>query len=188
MINWEKMTWKQHWEKFARPELLTHLLQESIPLLKHIHWTVEEINEAYCRTKIPFTKEIANQFHTIQASVYLVVADYTGGIALGSLFRTLPVFGIHPVKSGYGINLWLYKSEIKFSFPLVDSFTITCKIPEEGICKIRKRFFSKRPVVKRLEINYHYNNNVVLTSYMTYYAQLVKYDNWLKNVNNLRNV
>lgn len=64
------------------------------------------------KTILPLNIASTNQHITHQAAVMLIAADYTGGIALGTLLDNVPLVGIHPQSTDYGAYLWGARADI----------------------------------------------------------------------------
>jgi hypothetical protein len=60
----------------------------------------------------------------------LLAADYTGGIALGSLFKDIPIIGFHAQRTDYGAYLWGAAANIKWLRPSTDDLICKSAIPE----------------------------------------------------------
>ena len=73
---------------------------------------------------LPRSVESSNQHIAHQAAVILIAADYTGGVALGTLLHGAPLVGIHPQKTDYGASLWGAKADIKWIKPSVDDVDV----------------------------------------------------------------
>jgi hypothetical protein len=176
----QEIPWEEHCQKYCNPFLSTELLRKAVPLLDYVNWRVEEVKEGYCHSIIPVQKETTNQHKTIQSSTFFLSADYTGGIALGGLFKGLPTFGVHSVEDGYGISLWLIRAELKFKKPGTSDLKISSGVSKDKIDKIRDRFFKRKPVIERLEVTFENDGYIVSKGLMTYFAQLTTYEAWLK--------
>ena len=127
----ERCSLEEHLRKYGQPDDVTSLLWKSVPLLKHSGWYVDAIEEGFCRSVFPATAVTTNQHHTLQGATYLLAGDYTGGIALGSLFLGAPIFGVHAVRSGFGNNLWLSHVNLKYTAPAYDDMAVTCRVEKE---------------------------------------------------------
>ena len=83
---------------------------------------------------LPLISPSTNQHCTHRAALLFLAADYTGGIAVGSLIPGRPLMGVHPVApTEQTTSLWLVKGEIKFLRPSVGRLEIAADIePERG--------------------------------------------------------
>ena len=184
-FEWHNIPWNEHYNKYCNPTVTTTLLQKAVPLLKYTGWCVDEIKEGFCQSKIPVKDATTNQHATLQSSTFFLAADYTGGIALYTLLRGLPTFGVHPVEDGEGISLWLIRSELKFKKPGTSDLKISSCVSKDKIDKIRDRFFTRKPVIERLEVTFENDGYIISKGFMTYFAQLMSYEDWLKNASGL---
>lgn len=181
------ISWDEHYQNFCNPELTTALLKNSVPLLNFVNWRVEEVREGYCHSFISTIDKTPNKCTSLQSSTLFLAADYTGGIALYTLLRGIPSFGITPVETGNGVCLWLIRSEFEFNEPATTHLKIFSHVPKNSFCKIKDRFFRKKPVIERLEITFENNGHIASRGFMTYYAQLTDYNEWLTMGNKSNN-
>lgn len=93
------------------------LFHRAVPALRFLNWSIEEIERGFAVTRLPLNVESSNQYITQQAALMLLAADYTGGIALSTLFRDAPVIGFHPQRTHYGAYLWGAAAKIKWLLP-----------------------------------------------------------------------
>ena len=91
------VAWEEDYRKRMNPGLVTQLLHDSVPVLKTVDWRVEEVSDGGCHTVLPPRFSSINQHGTHQAALISLSADYTGGIALATLIRGVPVIGVHQV-------------------------------------------------------------------------------------------
>jgi hypothetical protein len=82
-------------------------LRSAVPVLGHVGWEVLDVAEGFARTLLPLNEASTNQHGSHQAALMVLAADYTGGIALGTLFRGCPIAGVHPRAAREGAALWL---------------------------------------------------------------------------------
>ena len=73
-----------------------------MPVLSFLKWRISKIERGFTQTILPLNVESSNQYITQQAALMLLAADYTGGIALCTLFNEIPVMGFHPMQSDFG--------------------------------------------------------------------------------------
>ena len=143
-------------------------------------WRVEEIQVGYCRSMVPLARRARNQHQSHQAATFCLAADYTGGIALYTLLRGLPTFGVHPAEGGWGLNLWLLKSDLKFLKPSTSDLTISARLKPERYGRITRRFFKGDRVIESVAVVMENGGEVVCTGSMTYFIQLMDYRRWLE--------
>ena len=124
----------ESWEadRKVRYELapLTAFFYRSVPSLKYLNWTIEDIGRGWAVTRLPLNVESSNQYITQQAALMLLAADYTGGIALSTLFKDTPIIGFHPQTTDYGAYLWGAAASIKWLRPSTDDLICKSTIPE----------------------------------------------------------
>jgi O-methyltransferase involved in polyketide biosynthesis/acyl-coenzyme A thioesterase PaaI-like protein len=122
------------WEadRHARFEIgpLISSFHRSVPSLGYLNWTIEEIERGYAVTRLPLNVESSNQYVTQQAALMLLAADYTGGIALSTLFEETPIIGFHPQLTDFGAYLWGAAATIKWLRPSTDDLILKSSIPE----------------------------------------------------------
>ena len=106
---------------------LTESFHRSVPSLKYLNWTIEEIERGYAATRLPLNVESSNQYITQQAALMLLAADYTGGIALSTLFRE--TLGLEFVASGTG-KVGQVTSRVVFEecVPGLDCVNLVCMV------------------------------------------------------------
>lgn len=177
-MNQATFTWDEHFETFGRPEYLTGLLQDSVPLLKHAGWHLTDVEEGFCRSILPATHATTNQHRALQASTFLLAGDYTGGIALGTLFRGMPTFGVHPAQNGWGNNLWLSHADLKYAAPAYDDLVVTCQIEAERHAMLQRRFWAGKRVVARVSLEFMSDGRPTIQGTTTYFSQKARYEDW----------
>jgi hypothetical protein len=96
-------------ERFNLP-LLNQSFRESVPVLEFLDWSILDVRRGYAETKLPLNANSSNQYVTHQAALQLLAADYTGGLALASLFHMGRVIGFWESKDDKGIYMWGRKS------------------------------------------------------------------------------
>ncbi len=164
-------SWEQDRRNRAEPVELTKLFHSAVPVLKHLNWTVRETGRGFAETILPLSVEASNQHIAHQAAVILIAADYTGGIALGSLLHDVPLVGIHPQKNEYGAYLWGAKADIKWIKPSVDDLVCTARIDKTRHRRIVGRFFQGRRVLETVYIGMRNGGELVAEANVTYWVQ-----------------
>lgn len=163
------------WELDHRERLsskkLTEWFHDSVPILKILNWQVDFVRRGECRSTLPLTVEASNQHVAHQAAVIMIAADYTGGVALGSLLDRIPVVGIHPQPDDYGAYLWGAKGAIKWIRPSVDDLLCHARIPAVEHEIIYKRFMSGRRVIIDIPILMYNEDTLVAKAEITYWVQ-----------------
>ena len=61
------------------------------PRLPPTRWRVTRVEPGLAESTLPLNPQSTNQHFTHQAAFFLLAADYTGGIAVGSLLTGWPV-------------------------------------------------------------------------------------------------
>lgn len=109
---------------------VTSFFHRAVPSLGYLNWTIEEIDRGRAVTRLPLSVESSNQYITQQAALMLLAADYTGGIALSTLFKETPIIGFNPQLTDYGAYLWGAAATIKWLRPSTDDLILKSSIPE----------------------------------------------------------
>jgi acyl-coenzyme A thioesterase PaaI-like protein len=143
-----EVPWEEDKEYRTNPQVLTALLREQVPALDFVKWKVAAVEPGMAESVLPLNPQSTNQHFTHQAALFLLAADYTGGIALGSLMTGWPVVGVHPVRSSKSMALWLIKAEIKYLRPSVTDLTITAEIERQRCARIVRRFADGKAVLE----------------------------------------
>jgi methyltransferase (TIGR00027 family) len=163
--------WPSDREDRARPDKVTELFHSAVPVLKYLNWTVTDTGRGFAESILPLNVSSTNQHITHQAAVILIAADYTGGIALGSLLHQVPLVGIHPQRTDYGAYLWGAKADIRWIRPSADDLLCTARIPEGRHEQIVRRFFSGRRVLETVRVDMTNRGDLVAEANITYWVQ-----------------
>jgi hypothetical protein len=188
MVCCKEISWEEHKGKYCNEELVTKIMRKNIPLLDYVEWEVVDIKEGYCKTKVTLKKETTNQHKTLQAANYLLAADYTGGIASGNIFKGLPTFGIHDIKEGEGLSIWLVKSEIKYKIPACGDLYISSQLEPDSFEKMKERVYNKRTCVNSIKVDFMSNDKIVSQAVMTYFTKLIDYSEWKTKIESFQNI
>lgn len=140
-------------------------------MLEFLDWRIDEIALGEARTTLPINVESTNQYITHQAALMLLSADYTGGIALSTLFQSAPIIGFHPMESDYGVYMWGAKASIKWLYPSSGDLICTSSVPVENWERIYRRFRDGKRVIETLTIDMHNGDLHVAQAEFTYWAQ-----------------
>ena len=170
----------EHHNKFFRPELLTLWCRISIPVLDFVGWQIAELHEGYCKSVIPFVKTARNQNASHQAALFLLAADYTGGIALCNHIK-LPSFGIHPEEyyEDFGLVLFTAHSEVKYKKLSKMNLIAVANIDEEGKKNFTNYLFRKGRIVQSINVELKNEDEEMLgTVTMKYLIQLMSLKEW----------
>ncbi|HTZ46053.1 MAG TPA: methyltransferase, partial [Verrucomicrobiae bacterium] len=163
--------WPVDKEERARPDRLTEMFHSSVPVLKYLDWKVTETERGFAETILPLNISSTNQHITHQAAVILIAADYTGGIALGTLLHKVPLVGITPQKTDYGAYLWGARADIRWIRPSVEDLVCRARIPEERHEQIVKRFFGGRRVLETVRVEMTNRGELVAEANISYWVQ-----------------
>jgi methyltransferase (TIGR00027 family) len=166
-----EVPWEQDKEYRTNPQVLTTLLREQVPVLEFVNWKVTAVEPGMAESVLPLNPQSTNQHFTHQAALFLLAADYTGGIALGSLMTGWPVVGVHPVRSSKSIALWLIKCEIKYLRPSVTDLTISAEIEPERFSRILRRFQAGKAVLESIPVYFRNGSVPVAEAALTYFAR-----------------
>lgn len=167
----QEITWEQDYRDRVNPELMTRLLRASIPVLEQSDWQVTCVEEGYCETLLPLNKATTNQHGTHQAALMSLSADYTGGMALATLLRGVPLAGIHRCRDNVSASLWLAGMNVRFKSPSSGHLTGICRIDPDQAEQIRQRYFRGSRVLASLEVQFYSNGELAAEAEMKYFAQ-----------------
>ncbi len=144
---------------------------KSVPVLEYLDWQILDIQRGSCETVLPLNVESSNQYLTQQAALMLLSADYTGGIALCTLFDRVPIIGFHPQKDDYGAYMWGAKATIKWYRPSTEDLVCKAKIPKEDWARLADRFFNGRNVIVTIPVMMYNKGVLVAKADFTYWAR-----------------
>jgi methyltransferase (TIGR00027 family) len=163
--------WGADRECRLEPVRLTELFQTAIPVLRHLDWRVTDTDRGFCESILPLNVESSNQHIAHQAALILLAADYTGGVALGSLLYEIPVVGIHPQKSDYGAYLWGAKADIKWIRPSSGDLICSARIQLDRREIILRRFLQGKRVLETVHVEMRNEDELVAEANVTYWVQ-----------------
>ena len=169
--SFEPDTWED--DRLARFEIapLIESFHRAVPALRFLDWKIEEIRRGYAVTRLPLNVESSNQYITQQAALMLLAADYTGGIALSTLFPGAPVIGFHPQKDSFGAYLWGAAATIKWLRPSTNDLILKCGIPERDWDNIACAFELGEDVNYKARIKMFSSDKLCAVSYFQYWAR-----------------
>ncbi len=170
-LNGKSISWQQDYDNRVNPTLMTRLLHEAIPVLKSVDWHVTEVREGACTSELPLCFESTNQHGTHQAALISLSADYTGGLALATLLRGIPLSGVHHCEEDGSVALWLASMKVKYRNPSTGHLRATCVIPEDVARMVRRRYFAGKRVLVSLPVVFTSNDELVAEAEMKYFAQ-----------------
>lgn len=166
-----EVPWEEDRKSRTHPDVLTALLREQVPVLEFVQWRVTRVEPGLAESVLPLNPPSTNQHFTHQAALFVLAADYTGGIAVGSLLTGWPVVGVHPVVSPRSMSLWLLKGEIKYLRPSVADLTALAVVEPERHARIRRRFLEGRAVVEAVTVQFCNGDVKVAEATLTYFAR-----------------
>lgn len=164
-------TWEQDYDQRVNPELMTTLLRTAIPVLEHSNWYIDRVEEGFCQSVLPLNNPTTNQHGTHQAALISLSADYTGGLALATLLRGVPLAGVHRCHEDNSASLWLASMNVKYRSPSSGHLTGVCRIDPKKAESIRSRYFSGNRILATLEVEFFSNGDLVAVAEMKYFAQ-----------------
>ncbi|EMI46526.1 SAM-dependent methyltransferase [Rhodopirellula sp. SWK7] len=165
------VSWEEDYCNRVNPELMTRLLHDAIPVLKSVDWRVTEVEEGICVSELPLCFASTNQHGTHQAALISLSADYTGGLALATLLRGIPLAGVHRCKEENSASLWLAAMDVKYRSPSTGHLKATCVVPDNLARTVRQRYFAGKRVLVTLTVKFTSNDEVVAEAEMKYFAQ-----------------
>ena len=168
------ISWEQDYEQRVNPELMTGLLRNAIPVLESSDWRIEKVEDGFCQSVLPLNSPTTNQHGTHQAALISLSADYTGGLALATLLRGIPLAGVHQCHDDDSASLWLAGMNVKYRSPSSGHLTGVCRIDPQKAEAVRSRYFSGSRVLATLEVNFYSNDDLVAVAEMKYFAQPTK--------------
>lgn len=166
-----EITWDEDYRTRINPQLMTSLLRTSIPVLEQSDWTVTRVEDGCCETLLPLNKATTNQHGTHQAALVSLSADYTGGMALATLLRGVPLAGIHACHDDVSASLWLAGMNVRYKSPSTGHLTGICEIDLVQAEEIRKRYFRGSRVLATLQVRFYSNGELTAEAEMKYFAQ-----------------
>ncbi|APZ92434.1 SAM-dependent methyltransferase [Fuerstiella marisgermanici] len=165
------LSWEQDYDQRVNPELMTGLLRKAIPVLDQSDWYIDKVEEGFCESVLPLNSPTTNQHGTHQAALISLSADYTGGLALATLLRGVPLSGVHRCQDDNSASLWLASMNVKYRSPSSGHLVGTCRIDPKQAEAIRSRYFSGNRILATLEVQFHSNGDLVAIAEMKYFAQ-----------------
>lgn len=159
-----------HAARFDLPSLNASF-HESVPVLKLLDWEILDVRRGYAETKLPLNANSSNQYITHQAALQLVAADYTGGLAMASLFHLSPVIGFWESKDEKGIYMWGAMATIKWHAPSCDDLICKASVPQKKWGQFSRRLNNHQQVAPTVQIDMYNGNVLVAEAQFTYWAQ-----------------
>lgn len=160
-------------ERFDLDEL-NQSFHESVPVLEFLDWHITKVSRGFAETKLPLNVNSSNQYITHQAALMLLAADYTGGLALTTLFHLIPVIGFwetRPELGDYGIYMWGAKATIKWHSPSCNDLVCRASIPPEKWKDLARRLRNHQKIATTVQVDMYNGNTLVAEAQFTYWAQ-----------------
>jgi methyltransferase (TIGR00027 family) len=152
-------------------ESLTKSFHESVPVLDFIDWRISVVERGYTETVLPLNPNGSNQYITHQAALMLLAADYTGGIALASLFHMIPIIGFVPSSDDNAAYMWGAKASIQWYSPSCHNLTCKASIDRNKWEMLARRYSESKRVITTIPIKMYNGEKLVAQADFTYWAQ-----------------
>ncbi|MEQ1906545.1 MAG: class I SAM-dependent methyltransferase [Pirellulaceae bacterium] len=168
------ISWEEDFRERINPELMTRLMHQCVPALKASGWQITVVESGYAETILPLNQATTNQHGTHQAALISLSADYTGGMAVTSLLRGVPLAGIHKCSTEDAASLWLVSMNVRYKAPSTGHLIGRCRIPERERDLIVSRYNQGNRVLVTLPMEFESNGQIVAEAELTYFAQPAK--------------
>ncbi len=155
-------------------DALTKSFHESVPVLDFIDWKITAVKRGYTETVLPLNPSASNQYITHQAALMLLAADYTGGIALASLFHMIPIIGFVPSTDDNAAYMWGAKATIQWFAPSCHNLTCKAYVDQNRWEMLAKRYAASKRVITTIPIMMYNGEKLVAQADFTYWAQDLK--------------
>jgi methyltransferase (TIGR00027 family) len=163
---------QEDYTSLLEPHYLTGLLHESVPAAARANLEFLSVKEGSVEMRLPLVEGATNQHGTHQATVIALAGDYTGGCAIASLLRGVPIIGIHPVYGSDAMCLWLAGFEIEYYSPSCTDLIVIAEVPGKKWSVIRKQFWQGRSTFMPVAVCFNDSQgNLVAKARMTYYLK-----------------
>lgn len=163
--------WEQDRRERFNLEALTESFHESVPVLDFIDWKITAVERGYTETVLPLNPNGSNQYITHQAALMLLAADYTGGIALASLFHMIPIIGFVPSADDNAAYMWGAKASIQWFAPSCHNLTCKASVDKNKWEMLARRYSESKRVITTIPIMMYNGEKLVAQADFTYWAQ-----------------
>lgn len=163
--------WEEDERRRFNLDKLNKSFREAVPVLDFLDWKITAVKRGYVETVLPLNNNSSNQYITHQAALMLLSADYTGGLALASLFHLAPIIGFWEGINGYGVYMWGAKSSIKWNYPSCSNLICRASIDEKYWDMLLNRMISSKKIVFTVRIEMFNEKRLVSECNFTYWAQ-----------------
>jgi len=166
------------WEEDRRDrfdlEALTKSFHESVPALGFIDWKITDVERGYAETELPLIPNSSNQYIAHQGPLMLLAAEYTGGLALTTLFHRVPIIGFWPSVDENAGYMWGAKASIKWITPSCHNLTCKARIDKDRWEGLARRFASSSKIVVTVPVHMYNGEKLVATADFTYWTQDIR--------------
>lgn len=163
--------WEQDRKERFNLTSLTESFHESVPALDFIDWQITAVERGYAETMLPLIPNSSNQYIAHQGPLMLLAAEYTGGLALTSLFHLVPIIGFWPSIDNNAGYMWGAKASIKWLTPSCHNLTCKARIEKDKWEGLAKRFANSNKVVVTIPVKMFNGEQLVAVADFTYWAQ-----------------
>jgi methyltransferase (TIGR00027 family) len=163
--------WEEDEGRRFNLEKLNASFRESVPVLDFLDWKIISVKRGVVETVLPLNPNSSNQYITHQAALMLLSADYTGGLALASLFHLAPIVGFWESINGYGIYMWGAESKIKWRYPSCTNLICKASIPQKYWDMLINRMIASKKIVFMVKVEMFNGSKLVAECDFTYWAQ-----------------
>ncbi|ARM31104.1 SAM-dependent methyltransferase [Prosthecochloris sp. HL-130-GSB] len=163
--------WEQDRSERFDLTALTGSFHESVPALGFINWQITRIDRGYAETQLPLTPNSSNQYIAHQGPLMLLAAEYTGGLALASLFHMIPIIGFWPATDNNAGYMWGAKAAIKWLSPSCHNLTCKAWIEPDKWEKLATRFANSDKIVITIPVKMYNDQKLVAIADFTYWTQ-----------------
>lgn len=163
--------WEQDRKERFNLDALTESFHESVPALDFIDWKITAVERGYAETTLPLIPNSSNQYIAHQGPLMLLAAEYTGGLALTSLFHLVPIIGFWPSVDDNAGYMWGVKATIKWLTPSCHNLTCKARIEKDKWEGLAKRFASSNKIVVTIPVKMYNGEKLVAVADFTYWVQ-----------------
>ncbi|NTW69060.1 MAG: SAM-dependent methyltransferase [Chlorobiaceae bacterium] len=166
--------WEEDRKDRFNLESLTQSFHESVPALGFIDWKITDVARGYAETELPLIPNASNQYIAHQGPLMLLAAEYTGGLALTTLFHRVPIIGFWPSVDENAGYMWGAKASIKWLTPSCNDLTCRAEIEKGRWEGLAKRYANSSKVVVTIPVKMFNGDKLVAVADFTYWAQDIK--------------
>ncbi len=163
--------WETDFRERVNPGLINRLIRKAVPALEACEWQITHAEPGVCESLLPLNPATTNQHGTHQAALISLSADYTGGMALVTLLRGVPMAGVHVCQPNESASLWLASMNVRYIQPSTGHLIGRCRIPEKEMQLIVERYAKGKRVLVTLPVEFESNGQRVAEAEMAYFVQ-----------------